>query len=108
MNQSAAIARLRDVLRRQHKALSTESSYPTNLIVRLLYGCGRRVTEPLNLRIKDVNLEDSRLSIRGAKAGKDRVVALPASLAPELVRQRDAMLALAGPREPPPSARGAS
>ena len=27
--------------------------YPTNLVARLLYGCGLRVSEPLNLRIKD-------------------------------------------------------
>ncbi|RYD74279.1 MAG: hypothetical protein EOP84_20150, partial [Verrucomicrobiaceae bacterium] len=31
--------------------------YPLRLIVKLLYGCGLRVTEPLNLRIKDVDLE---------------------------------------------------
>lgn len=61
--------------------------YPTNLIARMLYGCGLRVSEPLNLRIKDVNLERCRLVIRGAKGGKDRMVALPASLVAELVQQ---------------------
>jgi integrase len=61
--------------------------YPTNLIARLLYGCGLRVSEPLNLRIKDVNLERCRLCIRGAKGGKARMVALPASLVGELVQQ---------------------
>jgi integrase len=30
--------------------------YPTNLVSRMLYGCGLRVSEPLNLRIKDVDL----------------------------------------------------
>ncbi|HEY4281465.1 MAG TPA: integron integrase [Chthoniobacterales bacterium] len=54
--------------------------YPTRLISLLLYGCGLRVSEPLNLRIKDVQLADSRLIIRGAKGGKDRVVSLPCSL----------------------------
>jgi site-specific recombinase XerD len=39
--------------------------YPTKLIARMLYGCGMRVSEPLNLRIKDVNLESNRLCIRG-------------------------------------------
>jgi integrase len=38
--------------------------YPTNLLARLLYGCGLRVTEPINLRIKDVNFERSSLCIR--------------------------------------------
>jgi integron integrase len=63
------------------------AGYPTNLIARLIYGCGLRVTEPLNLRIKDVNLEQSCIFLVGAKGGKDRVVALPKSLAPEIVQQ---------------------
>lgn len=63
--------------------------YPVNLIVRLLYGCGLRVTEPLNLRIKDVDLANAKLFIMGAKGGKDRVVALPCSLAEEMRGQMD-------------------
>ncbi len=60
------------------KTVRNLGGYPTNLIARLLYGCGPRVSEPLNLRIKDVDLKRGRLCIRGAKGGKDRVVALPA------------------------------
>lgn len=63
--------------------------YPTNLIVRMLYGCGLRVTEPLNLRIKDVQFETGKLYIIGAKGRKDRVVALPCSLVEELRGQID-------------------
>ena len=36
------------------KNLKDDSDYPTTLIVKLIYGCGLRVTEPLNLRVKDV------------------------------------------------------
>ncbi len=54
--------------------------YPTRLITHLLYGCGLRVTEPCNLRIKDVDLSGQRLVIREGKGGKDRVVSLPCSL----------------------------
>lgn len=61
--------------------------YPTRLIAHLLYGCGLRVSEPLNLRIKDVRFVESRLVIRGGKGRKDRVVALPCSLVPELKLQ---------------------
>src|SRR5215510_14253939 len=61
--------------------------YPTNLIARLLYGCGLRVSDPLNLRIKDVNLERGTLCIRGAKGGNDRVVQLPPSLVSEVKQQ---------------------
>jgi integrase len=69
------------------QAVKNQGGYPTNLIARLLYGCGLRVSEPLNLRIKDVDLERCRLCIRGAKGGNDRVVALPAVLIPEMREQ---------------------
>ena len=63
------------------------AGYHTNLVVRLLYGCGLRVCEPLNLRIKDVKLQELTLFILGAKGGKDRVVAIPPSVVPELRQQ---------------------
>ena len=67
--------------------IGNEGGYPTNLISRLLYGCGLRVSEPLNLRVKDVDLERRTLCIRGAKGGKDRVVPLPTCVIPELTQQ---------------------
>ena len=68
-------------------AVQDVGGYPTALIVKLIYGCGLRVSEPLNLRVKDVLLEDSKLVICGAKGGKDRSVAIPCSLAGELRAQ---------------------
>src|SRR5258708_5420958 len=53
----------------------------------MLYGCGLRVSEPLNLPIKDIDLERRRFCIRGAKGGKDRVVAIPLCLISELTQQ---------------------
>jgi site-specific recombinase XerD len=35
--------------------------YPTRLIARMIYGCGMRVCEPLNLRVKDLEIGHSRL-----------------------------------------------
>jgi integron integrase len=67
--------------------LQDVGGYPTKLIVTLIYGCGLRVSEPLNLRVKDVLLEESKLVIRGAKGGKDRFVAIPCSLMPALAAQ---------------------
>lgn len=61
--------------------------YPTRLIVRMLYGMGLRVSEPLELRIKDVDLPGSRLIVRGAKGGKDRIVPIPCSIASDLKAQ---------------------
>ncbi len=67
--------------------IRNENGYPTNLIARMLYGCGLRVSEPLNVRIKDIDLERHRLCVRGAKGGNDRVVRLPSSLVPETAQQ---------------------
>lgn len=67
--------------------LKDVGGYPTSLIVKLIYGCGLRVREPLNLRVKDVLLEDSKLVICGAKGGKDRFVSIPCSLVTELATQ---------------------
>ena len=61
--------------------------YPTRLILRMLYGCGLRVSEPLNLRLRDVMLSEGKLVIRGAKGGKDRFVAIPCALHAELRAQ---------------------
>jgi len=69
------------------QTVQAEADFATHLAVRLLYGCGLRVTEPLGLRIKDVDLESAQLIIRAAKGGKDRVVAIPCS-ALEDVRQQ--------------------
>ncbi|HLH56377.1 MAG TPA: integron integrase [Verrucomicrobiae bacterium] len=69
--------------------IRNEGGYPTNLICRMLYGCGMRVTEPLNLRIKDIDPERLTLCVRGAKGGNDRVVVLPASLVSELSQQME-------------------
>jgi integrase len=63
------------------KAVQDGEKADVSLAIRLLYGCGLRVTEPLNLRVKDVQLEEMQLIIRAAKGGKDRMVSLPCSLA---------------------------
>jgi integrase len=79
LRQAPSIADVRNLLQN----VPNIAGYPTNLIARLLYGCGLRVTEPLNLRIKDVDLDHSTFAIRDAKGGKDRVIPLPPSLKPE-------------------------
>jgi len=65
-------------------AVQDLGGYPVRLICNLLYGCGLRVSEPLNLRIRDVDFERGRLTIRDPKHGNDRTVPLPASLAGDL------------------------
>ena len=47
---------------------------------RLLYGTGMRITEALQLRVKDVDFEHRAIVIREGKGFKDRVVMLPQAL----------------------------
>lgn len=53
-------------------------------LARLLYGTGMRLSEGLQLRIKDLNWEQRVIVVRAAKGNKDRVVMLPAAMAEEL------------------------
>ncbi len=69
------------------KTVQADSDFATSLAVRLLYGCGLRVCEPLNLRIKDVDVETAQLIIRAGKGGKDRAVAIPCSALEDMREQ---------------------
>jgi len=53
-------------------------------IFRILYGCGLRASEACNLRVRDVDLEEGLLTIRGAKFDKDRLVPMASSLTAHL------------------------
>lgn len=54
------------------------------LILKMLYGCGLRVSEVVNLKKGDVNFEEGLVRVRLAKGKKDRFVKLPGSLRGEL------------------------
>ena len=55
-----------------------------HLMASLLYGSGLRLSECLNLRIKDVDFELNELVVRGGKWDTDRRTILPALLEPQL------------------------
>lgn len=54
------------------------------LLFSIAYGCGLRLNEALNLRIKDVLIERGLLIVHHGKGGKDRSVPLPQSLLPTI------------------------
>ncbi len=64
------------------------------LVVLLLYGNGLRVTECLQLRVKDVDLERRELIVRRGKAGKDRVTVIPESVCRPLMGRLQRVKAL--------------
>lgn len=57
---------------------------PYRLPVQLLYGCGLRVAEALNLRVHCFNFDQSILTVHQGKGRKDRTVPLPRVLLPAL------------------------
>ena len=56
------------------------------LMARLLYETGLRRQEGCQLRVHDLDLQRSQVTVRHGKGGKDRVVMLPRSLRPDLER----------------------
>jgi integron integrase len=56
----------------------------TGLMLKIIYGGGLRVNECCSLRIKDIDFDQSLITIRDGKGGKDRTTLLPASLTGEL------------------------
>lgn len=71
------------------KAIRDVGATPVRLIFDLLYGCGLRVSEPLELRIRDLLWDRKLLVIRGAKGGRDRLVPLPRACEEPLRAQVD-------------------
>jgi len=55
-------------------------------VVKLLYGCGLRLFECLQLRVKDFNVEARILTVHG-KGKKDRTVPLPETIMEQLTSQ---------------------
>lgn len=65
---------------RETAALLSHTSGTPGLVLRLLYGTGMRLHEGLQLRIKDLDLEQRQITVRSGKGDKDRVTMLPAAL----------------------------
>ncbi|NPA74357.1 MAG: integron integrase [Epsilonproteobacteria bacterium] len=57
------------------------------LIVTLMYGCGLRMSEVLNIRVKDIDFGYEKVYIWDSKSMKDRTLPLPQSLKEELTAQ---------------------
>ncbi len=58
-----------------------------NLVVSLMYGCGLRMNEVLNLRIKDMDFGFNKIYVWDSKSLKDRSVPLPMKLKQKLIMQ---------------------
>ena len=76
--------------RREIDAVLEKLEYPYDLAVKLLYGCGLRRFECVQLRVHDFNFDDGILTIHG-KGGKTRTVPIPQAIMPELTAQFEAI-----------------
>jgi integron integrase len=61
------------------------------LIVSLLYGSGLRLSECLQLRIKDIDFDYKQILVRNGKGEKDRHTVLPSSIIPDLKKHLNAI-----------------
>jgi len=50
------------------------------LMAKLLYGSGLRISEVLKIRVKDLDFDQSQILVRDSKGNKDRATMLPQSL----------------------------
>ncbi|RQV95770.1 integron integrase, partial [bacterium] len=70
--------------RREIDLILSKLHYPYDLIAKLLYGCGLRLFECMNLRIHCLNLDEGILTVHDGKGQKDRTVPLPKTLIPDI------------------------
>jgi integrase len=80
--------------RAEVRKILDELSGTQRLMVSVLYGSGLRLLEALQLRVKDLDIEQGQITVRGGKGGHDRITMLPAALACQLshvkaLHQRD-------------------
>ncbi len=66
----------------------------SRLMGELMYGSGLRLTELLQLRIQDVDLERRQIRVRSGKGDKDRVTMVPEALVERLKAHRARVRAL--------------
>jgi integrase/recombinase XerD len=74
-------------LDRFFKAIDGYPSHPLSnrhlvdpLMFRMIYGCGLRVSEALNLKLENIDTKEGTITILGAKNGKDRKIPMAGSL----------------------------
>lgn len=73
--------------RREIDAVLKHLEYPYGLVVKLLYGCGLRLSECLKLRVQNFNFDEGMLSIQDGKGKKSRTVPIPQTITNELIAQ---------------------
>jgi integron integrase len=71
------------------KSVFSHLSGINKTMAMLIYGCGLRLNECLNLRIKDIAPERGILTVRSGKGDKDRQTVLPETLKAAILEQTE-------------------
>ena len=66
------------------KIINSISNKKHQLLIALAYGAGLRVSEVVNLKIKDLNLAELTIHLKGAKGNKDRLTIFPEKIRADL------------------------
>ena len=66
------------------KIIEAISNPKHKLMISLSYGAGLRVSETVNLRIRDINFDELTIHLKGAKGNKDRITVFPERLKADL------------------------
>lgn len=71
------------------KLISYLNNEKSKLMISLIYACGFRVSELINLKINDVDFNDKTGHVRRGKGKKDRIFNIPNFLAEQLQKQSE-------------------
>lgn len=66
------------------KIINSIKNRKHKLLISLAYGAGLRVSEAVNLKVKDISVEDLTIHIKQAKGKRDRITVIPERLKPEI------------------------
>jgi len=76
------------ILSRQEidRTLGAITNFKHRLMVALAYGSGLRVSEIINLKVKDINLEELVIHLKAGKGNKDRITIFPEKLKNDIIK----------------------
>lgn len=71
------------------KLINSLNNDKSKLMISLIYACGFRVSELINLKLQDIDFNDKTGHVRKAKGKKDRIFNIPNFLAEQLQKQSE-------------------
>jgi integrase/recombinase XerD len=67
------------------KIINSIKNKKHQLLLALSYGAGFRISEAINLKVKDINIDELTIHIKGAKGNKDRITIFPEKLKNDII-----------------------